>query len=54
MKEIEGFKVSDLEVSIDKEQLIAASVDEIIQFSYQEFLKNPRSILNEIIELIES
>jgi hypothetical protein len=54
MKEIEGFKVSDLDVSIDKEQLRAASDDEVVKFSYQEFLKNPRSILNDIMELMES
>ncbi|RQD76878.1 MAG: DUF2357 domain-containing protein, partial [Halanaerobium sp. MSAO_Bac5] len=49
---IEGFKIANVEIIIDKEELIAASNDEIIDFSYQEFLKNPRSILNEIMELL--
>ena len=50
---IEGFKVANVEMIIDKEELIAASDDEIIDFSYQDFLKNPRSILNEIMKLLE-
>ena len=54
IKEIEGFKISDLEVIIDKEQLMAASDVEVVEYSYEKFLKNPRSILNEIMELMES
>jgi len=54
IKEIEGFKIADLEVIIDKEQLMAASDDEIVEYSYEKFLKNPRNILNEIMELIDN
>jgi len=54
IKEIEDFKIADLEVIIDKEQLMAASDDEIVEYSYEKFLKNPRNILNEIMELIDN
>jgi len=54
VKQIEGFRVGDLEVIVDEDELLAASDEEILEFSYQEFLKNPRTILNEIMELIDS
>jgi hypothetical protein len=53
IKSIEGFRVGNLEVIVDKDYLTAASDNEIIEFSYREFLKNPRKILNEIMELID-
>jgi hypothetical protein len=53
VQEIEGFKVGEIEIKLKADKLQAELQDELFEFTYPEFIQNPRAILNQIMELAE-
>jgi predicted component of viral defense system (DUF524 family) len=53
VQEIEGFKVGAIEIKLKADKLQAELQDELFEFTYPEFIQNPRAILNQIMELAE-
>ncbi|MFN2341612.1 MAG: hypothetical protein ABR547_10140 [Halanaerobium sp.] len=53
VQEIEGFKIGAIEIKLQTDKLQAELQDELLEFSYPEFIQNPRAILNQIMELAE-
>jgi hypothetical protein len=52
VREIEGFKIGGIELKIREDKLQAEFKDEYLEFSYSEFIKNPRAVLNKIVEQV--
>jgi hypothetical protein len=48
IKKIEGFKVGEIEIKLQADKLQAELKNELLEFSYPEFIQNPRAVLNKI------
>ncbi|MFP4199478.1 MAG: hypothetical protein ACLFSO_07785, partial [Halanaerobium sp.] len=51
IREIDGFKVGAIKIKLKQNSLQAELKDRLLEFSYSEFIKNPRAFLNKIMEL---
>ncbi len=54
IREIDGFKVGAIKIKLKQNRLQAELKDKLLEFSYSEFIKNPRAFLNKIMELSDS
>ncbi|RCW46662.1 restriction endonuclease-like protein [Halanaerobium sp. MA284_MarDTE_T2] len=52
-KKIEGFKIGKVEIKFKENRLLAGLKDEQLEFFKLEFMKNPRAVLNKIMELFK-
>ncbi|MGM0499052.1 MAG: DUF2357 domain-containing protein [Bacillota bacterium] len=52
-KKIKGFKVGDVEVRFKGDRLLTERKDKQLKFSQSEFMQNPRSVLNSIMNFFD-
>jgi hypothetical protein len=53
INQIEGFKVGEIEIKIEENKLQAELEEECVEFTYTEFIKNPKAVLNKIMEQLD-
>jgi hypothetical protein len=54
IQKIEGFRVGKAKIKLKEDKLQVELKENQLKFSYSEFIRNPRGVLNKIMELIYS